>query len=46
MDFAKLIETNVKGARIIANPGCYTTCSIHFNCYPMVKEGLIDPKSH
>ena len=34
----------VKGARIIANPGCYTTCSI-LSIYPMVKEGLIDPKS-
>ena len=34
----------VKGARIIANPGCYTTCSI-LSIYPLVKEGLIDPKS-
>lgn len=34
----------VKGARIVANPGCYTTCSI-LSIYPMVKEGLIDPKS-
>lgn len=34
----------VKDARIIANPGCYTTCSI-LSIYPMVKEGLIDPKS-
>ena len=33
-----------KGARLIANPGCYTTCSI-LSIYPMVKEGLIDPKS-
>ena len=32
----------VKGARLIANPGCYTTCSI-FTAYPLVKEGLIDP---
>ena len=35
---------NTKGARLIANPGCYTTCSI-LSIYPMVKEGLIDPKS-
>ena len=33
-----------KGARLIANPGCYTTCSI-LSIYPMIKEGLIDPKS-
>ena len=34
----------VKGARIIANPGCYTTCSI-LTAYPLVKEGLIDPQT-
>lgn len=32
----------IKGARLIANPGCYTTCSI-LTAYPLVKEGLIDP---
>ena len=32
----------VEGARLIANPGCYTTCSI-LTAYPLVKEGLIDP---
>ena len=32
----------VKGARLIENPGCYTTCSI-LTAYPLVKEGLIDP---
>ena len=32
----------VKGARLIANPGCYTTCSI-LTAYPLVKEKLIDP---
>ena len=31
----------IKGARLIANPGCYTTCSI-LTAYPMAKEGLID----
>lgn len=35
---------DVKHARLVANPGCYTTCSI-LNCYPLVKEGLIDPNS-
>ncbi len=28
--------------RLIANPGCYTTCSI-LTAYPLVKEHLIDP---
>ncbi len=32
---------DVKKARLVANPGCYTTCSI-LTCYPLVKEGLID----
>ncbi len=32
----------IKGARLLANPGCYTTCSI-LTAYPLVKEGLIDP---
>ncbi len=32
---------SIKNARIIANPGCYTTCSI-LTAYPLVKEGLID----
>jgi N-acetyl-gamma-glutamyl-phosphate reductase len=30
-----------KDTRIVANPGCYTTCSI-LTAYPLVKEGLID----
>ncbi len=40
-----LCEVNredVKKARLVANPGCYTTCSI-LTAYPLVKEGLIDP---
>ncbi len=32
----------IKGARLVANPGCYTTCSI-LTAYPLVKEGMIDP---
>ncbi len=32
---------DVKNARLVANPGCYTTCSI-LTAYPLVKEGLID----
>ena len=31
----------IKGKRLIANPGCYTTCSI-MTLYPLVKNGLID----
>lgn len=34
----------IRGARLVANPGCYTTCSI-LTLYPLVKEGLIDPHS-
>lgn len=34
----------VKNCRLLANPGCYTTCSI-LTLYPLVKEGLIDPNS-
>lgn len=30
-----------KETRLIANPGCYTTCSI-LTAYPLVREGLID----
>lgn len=33
-----------KDTRLIANPGCYTTCSI-LTAYPLVKEGLIDPNT-
>lgn len=32
---------DVKKARLIANPGCYPTCST-LSIYPMAKEGLID----
>lgn len=31
----------IKNARLVANPGCYTTCSI-LTAYPLIKEGLID----
>ena len=36
-----LVDENT---RLIANPGCYTTCSI-LTAYPLVKEGLIDPNT-
>lgn len=35
---------DVKKACLVANPGCYTTCSI-LTCYPLVKEGIIDPNT-
>ncbi len=35
---------DIKKARLIANPGCYTTCSI-LTAYPLAKEGLIDMNS-
>ena len=34
----------VKTARLIANPGCFPTCSF-LAVYPLVKEGLIDPNT-
>lgn len=42
-----LCEVNrdkVKVARLIANPGCYTTCSI-LTAYPLAKEGIIDMRT-
>ena len=42
-----LCEVNredVKKARLVANPGCYTTCSI-LTIYPLAKEGFIDMSS-
>ncbi len=42
-----LCEVNrekVKQARLVANPGCYTTCSI-LTAYPLIKEGLIDTET-
>lgn len=42
-----LCEVNrekIKKARLVANPGCYTTCSI-LTAYPLVKEGLIEPNT-
>lgn len=39
-----LCEVNreqIKQARLVANPGCFTTCSI-LAAYPLAKEGLID----
>ena len=35
---------DIKIARLIANPGCYPTCST-LSIYPMAKEGLIEMNS-
>ena len=37
-------RADIKNARLIANPGCYPTCST-LSIYPLLKEGLIDPHS-
>ena len=34
----------IRKARLVANPGCYPTCSF-LSVYPLVKEGLIDPNT-
>ena len=37
----EIYADKIKNARLVANPGCYTTCSI-LSLYPLVKEGLIN----
>lgn len=37
----ELHRDEIKKTRLVANPGCYTTCSI-LTLYPLVKNGLID----
>ena len=34
----------IREARLIANPGCFPTCSF-LAVYPLVKEGLVDPNT-
>ncbi len=38
---SELNRDNIKNARLIANPGCYTTCSI-LCLHPLLAEGLIE----
>ena len=38
---AEIYRSGIKTASLIANAGCYTTCSI-LTLYPLVKNGLID----
>ena len=40
----ELNREKIKGARLVANPGCYPTCSI-LSIYPLLKARLIDPNS-
>ncbi len=40
-DFVRSTGRRSKGQELVANPGCYTTCSI-LTVYPLAKEGLID----
>ena len=40
----ELNRERVRNARLVANPGCYPTCST-LTLYPLVKERLIDPNT-
>jgi len=40
----ELYRNRVAHSRLIANPGCYTTCSI-LSLTPLLKSGLIEPDS-
>lgn len=40
----ELNREQVKKARLVANPGCYPTCST-LTVYPLLKEGILDPGS-
>ena len=38
---SEIYRERIRGARLTANPGCYTTCGI-LALYPLIKEGAID----
>lgn len=40
----ELHREEIKSARLIGNPGCYTTCSI-LGAYPLLKNGVADTKN-
>ena len=40
----ELNREKIRTARLVANPGCYPTCSI-LSIWPLMREGLIDPDS-
>lgn len=37
----ELNREKIREARLVANPGCYPTCSL-LSLYPLIKEGIID----
>ncbi len=39
----EIYKDQIATSKIVANPGCYTTCSITA-LYPLIKEGLVDSK--
>ena len=41
---SEIYRGEIKNARLVANPGCYTTCSI-LSLYPLLKEDLINKDS-
>lgn len=41
---SEIYREDVAKARLVANPGCYPTCSV-LSLYPLVKEKLIDSSS-
>lgn len=40
----ELHREDIRGARLLSNPGCYTTCSI-LSLAPLLKNHLVDPQS-
>lgn len=40
----ELYRSAIAGARLVANPGCYTTCSI-LSLYPLLASGITDPEA-
>ena len=40
----ELYRERIRGARLVANPGCFPTCSI-LAVAPLIRAGLIDPDS-
>ena len=39
----ELYREQVRHARLVGNPGCYTTCSI-LPLYPLLQDGLVNPE--
>ena len=40
----ELFRERIRGARLVANPGCFPTCSI-LSIFPWIRAGIIDPDS-